>query len=82
MVFSDYSTLQLIFTESSLHALPALNNKEVTLTQSQMLKTPDYAQFVNVQASEIRGLEKMGVLKYHPIQNLPPHSRLLSSIWS
>jgi hypothetical protein len=53
-----------------------------TLTQSQMPKAPDYAAFI---ASKVPGdevLKKLNVFQYHPINQLPPKAKLLSSIWS
>jgi hypothetical protein len=60
----------------------AMDNKEDTLMQSQILKTPDKTQFLEAQLPEIRGLEKMGVFQYQHISDLPPTAKLLSSIWS
>jgi hypothetical protein len=71
-----------ISEHESIQAYLTLNNKEDTLTQSQMLKTTDANLFIKAQTPEIRGLEKMGVFKYSPIHTLPPRARLLSSIWS
>jgi hypothetical protein len=59
-----------------------MNNKEDTLTQSQILKTSDAASFVAAQTPEICGLEKMNVFEYLHFSKLPPKARLLSSIWS
>ncbi len=47
-----------------------------------MFKAPDYHEFLKVQAMEICGLEAMEVFHYHPMTDLPPKARLLSSIWS
>jgi hypothetical protein len=58
-----------------------MNNKEDTLTQSQMLKTSDHNHFI-AQIPEIRGLEKMELFQYKGIHELPPRAKLLSSIWS
>jgi transposase InsO family protein len=81
-VFSTYIDLPVVYTESSLSAYLALNNKEDTLTQSQMLRTQDMEKFISSQIPEIRGLEAMGVFAYKTIETLPPRARLLSSIWS
>jgi hypothetical protein len=81
-VFSTYVDLPVIYTESTLYAYLASNNKEDTLTQSQMLKASDTDQFLASQIPEICGLETMGVFKYKPIHTLPPRAHLLSSIWS
>jgi hypothetical protein len=75
-IFSTYCDLPTM-----LHTFLALNNKEDTLTQSQMLKASDSSDFINAQISEIRGLERMKVFDYKHIETLPPHARLLSSIW-
>ena len=81
-VFSTFHDLPYIPTQTTLQSYLAMNNKEDTLTQSQMLKAPDSAVFVRVQASEIRGLESMKVFQYEKMSDLPPRARLLSSIWS
>lgn len=81
-IFSTYYDLPTIHTGSTIHAFLTLDNKEDTLTQSQMLKATDSQQFITVQLPEIRVLEKMDVFKYLPIDCLPPRARLLSSIWS
>jgi len=47
-----------------------------------MFQAPDYHEFLKVQAMEICGLEAMEVFHYHPMTDLPPKARLLSSIWS
>jgi hypothetical protein len=57
-----------------------MNNKDDTLTQSQMLKATDSSNFINAQVPEIRGLEKMNVFDYKSIDTLPATARLLSSI--
>jgi len=58
------------------------HSTEDTLSQSQMLKAPDRADFEKVQIPEIRGLEKLGVFQYHKIAALPHGAQLLNSIWS
>jgi hypothetical protein len=68
--------------EHDIQANLAVNNKDDTLTQSQMFKATDAEAFLTVQEPEIRGLEKMGVFQYEHISTLPPQARLLSSIWS
>jgi hypothetical protein len=80
--FATYIDLPVIYTDNSLYAYLALNNKEDTLTQSQMLKAPDLDKFIASQVPEIRGLEKMDVFEYKPISTLPHRARLLSSMWS
>jgi hypothetical protein len=79
---SEFHDLPFIPTESTIQAYMAMDNKEDTLTQSQMLKTPDKTQFLEAQLPEIRGLEKMGVFQYQHISDLPPTAKWLSSIWS
>jgi hypothetical protein len=80
--FSTFFDLPILYTEASIQMFLAMDNKEDTLTQSQMLKTDDKDAFIAAQIPEIRGLEKMGVFDYKAIHNLPPRARLLSSIWS
>lgn len=60
-VFSAYYDLPVIHTESSIQAFLAMNNKDNTLTRSQMLKTSDSDVFLKAQKPKIRGLEKMHV---------------------
>mmetsp|Transcript_21733 Transcript_21733/g.31143 ORF Transcript_21733/g.31143 Transcript_21733/m.31143 type:complete len:655 (-) Transcript_21733:1247-3211(-) len=60
----------------------ACNNKEDTLTQSQMLNAPDAEAFIKAQPTEISGLEDFGVFQYESISKLPPSDRLLNAIWS
>jgi hypothetical protein len=81
-VFSSFIDLPILYTEASIQAFLAMDNKEDTLTQSQMLKTDDKGAFIAAQLPEIRGLEKMNVFEYKDIHTLPPRARLLSSIWS
>jgi len=58
------------------------NNKEDTLTQSQMLNAPDAEAFIKAQPTKISGLEDFGVFQYEPIAKLPTSARLLNAIWS
>jgi hypothetical protein len=81
-IFSSYIDLPIEYIDTAIHTYLALNNKDDTLTQSQMLKTQDSEDFISLQISEIRGLEKLHVFDYHPITNLPPKAKLLSSIWT
>jgi hypothetical protein len=81
-VFSAFYDLPIVHAESTVTSFLAMNNKEDTLTQSQMLKAMDNPKFIAAQLPEIRGLEKMNVFEYKPINTLPPKARLLSSIWS
>jgi hypothetical protein len=81
-IFSTFHDLPSIPTDYTINAFMALNNKEDTLTQSQMLKASDAASFIKAQQSKIQGLQHMDVFEYHSIHNLPQDSHLLSSIWS
>lgn len=81
-IFSSFTNLPPIFTDTTLTSFLALNNKEDTLTQSQMRKSHDHNNFINAQNPEIRGLEQMNVFDYKAMETLPPNARLLSSIWS
>jgi hypothetical protein len=81
-IFSAFFDLPILYTEGSIQSFLAMNNKDDTLTQSQMLCTSDSEHFVNAQINEIRGLEKLNVFKCKPIHDLPPKAKLLSSIWS
>jgi hypothetical protein len=60
----------------------ACNNKDDILTQSQMFKASNAEQFIKCQKDEIAGLTKFDVMDIHHIMDLPPHTKLLSSIWS
>jgi hypothetical protein len=64
------------------HACPAVDNKADTLTQSQMLRDSDRAQFIASQHAEIRGLLKLEVFDVRHISTKPQTAKLLSSIWS
>jgi hypothetical protein len=81
-IFSAFYNLPITHSDSTIQSFLVLNNKEDTLTQSQMLKTPDYNDFIKSQIPEIRGLEKLNVFEYNHISTLPPTAKLLSSIWS
>jgi hypothetical protein len=63
-------------------AFHASNNKEDTLTQSQMLKTSDSASFIECQRAEIEGLRKFDVMDIKKMADLPAKAKLISSIWS
>jgi hypothetical protein len=60
----------------------ALDPKNDTLTQSQMLKADDCDKFVASQVDEINGLSDLDIMDIKHISKLPPKARLLSSIWS
>jgi hypothetical protein len=62
------------------NAYTTIDSKAGTLTQSQMLKLPDMANFIKAQLLELQGLLKMDVLDLLPIAQKPSHARLLSSI--
>jgi hypothetical protein len=81
-VFSAFIDLPVLYTEASIQGFLAMNNKEDTLTQSQMLRSPDSEQFIAAQLNKIRGLENMNVFEYKDIRELPTQAKLLSSIWS
>lgn len=81
-VFSAFYDLPIIHSESTIQSFLAMNNKDDTLTQSQMLKTPDKVKFISAQMPEIKGLEDMGVFHYKAMSELPATAKLLSSIWS
>jgi hypothetical protein len=81
-IFSAFFDLPILYTEGSIQSFLAMNNKDDTLTQSQMLRTSDSGHFVTAQINEIRGLEKLHVFECKTIHDLPPKAKLLSSIWS
>ncbi len=81
-IFSAFYDLPVQYSESTIQAFLALDNKNDTLTQSHMLKAHDSAQFIACQIPEIRGLENIKKFQYRHISELPPRARLLSSIWS
>jgi len=81
-VLPTFPDLPYIPTQTTINAYLATNNKEDTLTQSQMLKASDQTEFLHAQIPEIRGLESMNVFHYVSMSQLPPRARLLSSIWS
>jgi hypothetical protein len=80
--FSVFADLPVLYTEATIRSFLAMNNKDDTLTQSQMLRVPDSEKFIAAQIPEIRGLEKMAVFQYKGIRELPHGAKLLSSIWS
>jgi hypothetical protein len=81
-IFSIFHTLPIEHVDTPLHAFPFMVNKADTLTQSQMLKTADYQEFIASQHKEIKGLVVMGVFDIQPMENKPASARLLSAIWS
>jgi hypothetical protein len=75
-------TASLSDVSEHLTAYMACNNKEDILTQSQMLKAHDSAEFIACQRTEITGLQQFDVMDIEHISNLPAKAKLLSSIWS
>jgi hypothetical protein len=67
---------------SSSSPVPSANNKIDSLTQSQMFKALDSAKFIQCQAEEVQTLYDLDIINAQPIDTLPPHAKLLSSIWS
>lgn len=65
-IFSTFHDLPSIPTDYTINAFMALNNKEDTLTQSQMLKASDAASFIKAQQSKIQGLQHMDNLNTIP----------------
>ncbi len=63
-IFSAYPTMPPEFIDTPIHAYPIVDKKADTLTQSQMLKTNDKANFLSTQPKEIEGLLKMGSLQH------------------
>ncbi len=59
-------------------AMVACDNKADTLTQSQMLRDSDRAQFIAAQAAEIKGLQKMEVFQVLPMNLKPATAKLLN----
>ena len=62
--------------------LNAMDNAADVLTQGQMLKTKDKADFIKAQQSEIEGLEEMNVFAYIKKNMLPDDAKLLRAVWS
>jgi hypothetical protein len=67
---------------SSSSPVPTADNKIDILTQSQMFKALDSAKFIQCQAEEVQTLYDLDIMDAQPIDTLPPHAKLLSSIWS
>jgi hypothetical protein len=81
-IFSAFTILPFETIDTPIHACNIVDNKADTLTQSQMLKATDSADFIAAQPKEIKGLLDMGVFEILPMSSKPPLARLLSSIWS
>jgi hypothetical protein len=64
-----FDDLPYIPSSSTIQSYLAMNNKEDTLTQSQMLKAPDSTAFIQAQIPELHGLEAMGV--FNTAQQIP-----------
>jgi hypothetical protein len=79
----DGVTIYRVFNPDNLLAFAAgMNNNTNTLTQSQMLKANDCADFLKSQVSKLSGLEEAQVFEYLPMSELPPHTCLINAIWS
>jgi hypothetical protein len=81
-IFTLFHDIPYTPSEPTIASYLAMNNKEDTLTQSQMLRTTNVDSFLKAQIPEIRGLENMSVFDYKPISSLLSTAKLLSSIWS
>lgn len=81
-ILSAFTDLPFENPDLLLHAFPAIDAKNDTLTQSQMLKDADKVKFLQAQQSEIQGLQKMKVFDIKHISTKPTTAKLLSSIWS
>jgi len=82
-LFAGIATIsEGVFSPTPYLAFPALDIDNDSLTQSNMLRAPDTADFIAAQIPEIQGLHQQGVFSYHPIAELPPGARLLNAIWS
>ena len=62
--------------------LYSMNNKEDIITQGQMLKVPDVAEFKKAQEPEIEGLEDLGVFGYQHRSTVPKGTKILRSVWT
>lgn len=80
--FSVFMDLLYIPSEPTIQSFLAMNDKEDTLTHSQMLHTSDSADFIQAQLLEVCGLENMDLFTYKQMTELSPHAKLLRSIWS
>ena len=63
-------------------AYQAMIGNEDTLTQSQMKRASDRAEFEKAQVPEITGLIEADVFKPVPLNTIPKGHRLLNAIWS
>jgi hypothetical protein len=78
----SYAHIAMMFDDPPLVPQPIGCHKDDILTQSQMLKTQDCAEFIACQKSKIAGLQKFDVMNTHPISHLLQRAKLISSIWS
>ena len=62
--------------------LESMNNKEDILTQGQMLKAPDAAEFKKAQEPELTGLRELDVFEYVRLQTKPAKAKILRAVWS
>ena len=59
-----------------------MNNKEDILTQGQMIKVSDAAEFKKAQEPEIEGLGDRGVFGYQRKSTVPKGTTILRSVWT
>ena len=59
-----------------------MNNKEDILTQGQMLKAPDAAEFKKAQEPELNGLLDLDVFEYVRLHTKPEKAKILRAVWS
>ena len=71
-VFAAFYDLPKDYLETNLHAFNVVDSRADTLTQSQMLKADDSAEFIKSQVPEIGGVEKLRVFKYCQMSQLLP----------
>ncbi len=81
-IFSVFHTLPIEHQDTPIHAYPVVDNKNDTLTQSQMLKDEAAPAFISSQVKEMQRLINMDVFDILHISTKPELARLLSSIWS
>jgi hypothetical protein len=75
-------TSEFTFTTAATLSTSTCNNKEDILMQSQILKDNNSSLFIKSQQAEINNLVKTDLMMPHPIQELPPRAKLISTIWS
>ena len=79
---SEHPILNIEHPVAFQSLLEAMNNKEDILTQGQMLKAPDAAEFKKAQEPELQGLYDLDVFEYVRINTKPAHAKILRSVWS